>query len=186
VVRFRGRVCDDPETGTADALLEEFLARDIVDAELQAHLKHLQTPIVCHDQVLGEMKWIRSYGWYEGRAVWNGRRAKVRLETKLPEGFYAAKLMARGLWDAEESLVGQIRQTVLADLFELKNGNWLEEGEKPLTEKQFLRRLTLESIAIREDGNWEFWYDDGNLFLGHSICVAGTLGGGPTAASIEG
>jgi hypothetical protein len=186
VVRFRGRVCDDPESGRADALLEEFLTREVVDEELKTHLKYLQTPIICHDQVLGELKWNRTYGWYEGKAIWSGRRAKVRLETAVPEDFYALKPIARKLWDVEESLVGNIQRIVLTELLDLKNGDWLEEGEKPLSERQFLRRMTLSSITIRQDGSWQFWYDDGNLFQGHSICVKGTLAGGPDEVSIEG
>lgn len=186
VVRFRGRLCDDPEFGGANVLLEEFLARDVADEELNAHLRYLQTPIVRHDRVLGELTWNRKYGWFEGKAIWNGRRAKVRLSTSAPESFYAVKDLACKLWDDEDSLVPRIEQCVLAELLELKNDTWLEDGEKPLTAKQFLRRMVLESITVQEDGGWYFWYDDGYLFWGHSIRVAGTLADGPKSVTIEG
>jgi hypothetical protein len=51
----------------------------------------------------------------------------------------------------------------------------LGKGETPLTEKQFVRRLTRESITIRENGNWEFQFDDGNLFQGLAILSAPVL-----------
>jgi hypothetical protein len=46
--------------------------------------------------------------------------------------------------------------------------------------------MKLESITVHPDGRFEFWFDDGDLFWGHSIAVRGSLAEGPTEASVEG
>jgi hypothetical protein len=41
-------------------------------------------------------------------------------------------------------------------------------------------------VTVEPDGEFEFWYNDGNLFLGHSVRVDGNLTDGATHASIRG
>mgnify|MGYP000913203637 FL=1 len=60
-------------------------------------------------------------------------------------------------------------------LLDVKNSSWLEENELDLTENEFRKRLTLESITVMDLGDIEFWFNDGDLFWGHSILVSGNL-----------
>lgn len=46
--------------------------------------------------------------------------------------------------------------------------------------------MTLEAIQVDGEGGFEFWFDDGDLFYGHSIHVAGNLEKGPDWAQMEG
>jgi hypothetical protein len=71
-------------------------------------------------------------------------------------------------------------------LLPLKNDTWLQKGESPLTEADFLKRMRLQSIWFGEDGSFEFWHNDGDLFWGHSIEVRGNLKDGLTEADIPG
>ena len=64
--------------------------------------------------------------------------------------------------------------------------SWLEEDEEELDAEKFEARLELESIEVRPDGEFCFWFEDGDLFWGHSITVEGTLEGGPEQADIQG
>jgi len=43
-----------------------------------------------------------------------------------------------------------------------------------------------ESIIIREDGGFDFWYEDGDLFWGHSIEVCGNFDDGFRDAAFHG
>ena len=47
-------------------------------------------------------------------------------------------------------------------------------------------RMELESIEIRADGSFEFWFADGDMFYGHSIHVSGDMEHGPDDAAMEG
>ncbi len=46
--------------------------------------------------------------------------------------------------------------------------------------------MTLTSISLSHDGEFEFWYDDGGLFWDHAIVISGDLKDGPTDATIAG
>jgi hypothetical protein len=71
-------------------------------------------------------------------------------------------------------------------LLELKNDIWLNEDEVPLTREQFQARMKLEAIALEADGSVAFWFDDGDLFFGHGICVSGSVEKGFTSANLRG
>ena len=49
-----------------------------------------------------------------------------------------------------------------------------------------MERMELDAIQIYEDGAFEFWFNDGDLFWGHSIHVTGSLKAGPEDAQMEG
>ena len=55
-----------------------------------------------------------------------------------------------------------------------------------ITQEQFMERMELDAIQIYEDGAFEFWFNDGDLFWGHSIHVTGSLTNGPEEAQMEG
>ena len=49
-----------------------------------------------------------------------------------------------------------------------------------------LERMELDAVQISADGSFEFWFNDGDLFWGHSIHVTGSLESGPESAQMEG
>lgn len=63
------------------------------------------------------------------------------------------------------------RRYAAGELVEAKNDAWLDEDEEELTEIDFAGKMTLESVTLDEDGTLTFWYEDGDLFWGHTICV---------------
>lgn len=62
------------------------------------------------------------------------------------------------------------------ELLETKNKAWLEEGEAPLTVEVFMKRLHLTEVMF-ENGGIFFWYDDDDMFWGHTISVLCDLDG---------
>ena len=49
-----------------------------------------------------------------------------------------------------------------------------------------MERIGLSSVSVHEDGEFEFLYDDGDLFWGHAIQVDGNIQTGLSQASIAG
>ena len=49
-----------------------------------------------------------------------------------------------------------------------------------------MSRMELDAVQIYEDGAFDFWFNDGDLFWGHSIHVTGSLESGPEDAQMEG
>ena len=103
-----------------------------------------------------------------------------------PAGAEACREVARALWDAQPAWTARITDHATAELLEIKNCSWLDEGESPITPEQFKQRMVLEAVTVEADGSFEFSYDDGDLFWGHAIDVGGSLADGPTHAGISG
>ena len=61
-----------------------------------------------------------------------------------------------------------------------------DDGYQPLTKEDFVKHMALESISIVGDGDYTLWYDSGDLFLGHLICLEGNAREGITKAVIQG
>lgn len=58
------------------------------------------------------------------------------------------------------------------DLLAVHNEGWHHyENSPPLTSEQFQARLTLEGIHVTSWGLATAYYDDGDLFWGHTIIV---------------
>jgi hypothetical protein len=168
------------------AVFEELLDSQETDPELIAVGKRLQQPVVIQSARFGELVLDRSIDWFEGAASWDGDLIDVTFESDENGSIEAQLSTADTLWLAQASWKARIEDFAIAELLELKNGNWLQEHEKELTATQFISRITLESVHILPDGEFEFWYDDGGLFWGHAIMVGGNLKDGPNDAGIHG
>jgi hypothetical protein len=65
------------------------------------------------------------------------------------------------------------------------DNDWGAPADNP-SRAQWLSRLSLKSITIRENGGFDFDFDDGELFLGHYVYASGSLDEGVTDAQMGG
>lgn len=170
------------------AVFESALLMEDSDEDLLAIAEEVQKPVILSTERFGKLTLDRSIDWFEGKAKWNEKTIDITFsaepgEQKLPD---QALQTAEQLWADQAEWNKKIEDYVIQELLELKNGTWLDEGEKEVTRQQFLDRMTLTSISIDPDGEFEFWYDDGDLFWGHSISVRGNLKDGLLDAGIQG
>ena len=56
-------------------------------------------------------------------------------------------------------------------LLRLKNETWLEDQEEPITRETFIETLELEGITAFSDGSFSLYFDENDIFWGHSIVV---------------
>jgi hypothetical protein len=186
VTRIRARVVEDSVFGRPEALLVRVVGRDGTDAELNAELNRLQQPVKFKDKTFGTFVLDRRVDWYEGRAAWNGRKVRLSLAAHEQAEVERALRVARTLWRAQKTWRAKVLAYAVRHLLPLKNDNWLDDGERSLTAKQFQARMKLNSITVSPDGSFEFWHDDGDLFCGHAIQISGTLAKGLCGADIPG
>ena len=86
-----------------------------------------------------------------------------------------------------ENIGGNIetaRKFAASQLLELKNKTWLEDGEEPITAEEFAERLVLSEVISMGD-IIEFWFDDDDIFWGHSVRVDMHPDGTPDSAEIS-
>lgn len=178
IIKFRGRVSED---GRRLLLLD--LPEPGFDPDLKAILEEQKKPVTFQEEGLGTFTLNRSVDWFEAEVDWLGSTISLtfdREETREDCVRNARELLASAAdWDR------RVREYAADELVSLAN-DWAGDGEEPITREQFMERMELESIEIRGDGEFDFWFGDGDLFYGHSIRVSGSLEKGPEEAEMEG
>ena len=162
------------------------LRTGIEDAALKQIAADLRKPIIIARPDFGELRYDRQFGWYTGKAAWNGRTIDISLSCADPRDAEAVLEAASRLFKDQAGWQQRVQDYAVANLLELKNDSWLDDNETELSREEFLSKMTLESITIEEAGSFTFWHDDGDLFFGHSIEIDGDLENGLTNADIPG
>ena len=182
ILKFKGRVSED---GQRLLLLD--LPEPAFDPDLKAILEEQKKPVTFWEEGLGTFTLNRQVDWFETEVDWLG--GPISLVFDAGEDRAEVLQRARTLLASAADWDKRVRAYAADDLLASAN-NWAEqmEDEEPqeITKEQFMERMELESIEIRADGSFEFWFADGDMFYGHSIHVSGDLEHGPDEASMEG
>jgi hypothetical protein len=185
ILHVRGRSAPHPRFGRK-MMLSEIISVRHRDATLQAIATGLQQPVTFDDPDFGTFSLDRRLSWFEAHPLWQGKQVSLSLHVGESLKTKGCLEMARALWRDQCEWSRKVNDRAVAELLELKNGTWLGDDEKEVTSEQFKKRMKLQSIGVRPNGDFEFWHDDDDLFWGHSIHVWGNLADGPTHACIEG
>ena len=81
--------------------------------------------------------------------------------------------------------VEKAKEYATGQLLKLKNQSWPEEEEE-ITELEFKGRMLLNSIVLYDGGNFDFWFDDDDMFCGRSIQLSGNIEDDFKSAEIAG
>ena len=161
------------------------------DPDLKAILEEQKKPDSTYVEGLGTFVLNRRIKWYETEVDWLGGKVRLNFDQGPEEEMKAAQETARALladpagWDA------RVRACAADRLLELAN-QWAgeeEDGENEpgeIDREQFMSRMELDTIQVSPDQGFVFWFNDGEMFWGHSIQVSGTLSDGPVDAQMEG
>ena len=184
IIKFKGRVSED---GKRLLLLD--LPEPGFDPDLKAILEEQKKPVTFWVEGLGTFALNRQVNWFETELDWLGTEVSLSFdrmdEAEMKQSQNTAKALLAGAADWDR----RVREYAADELLSTAN-DWAEqmEDEEPqeITREQFMDRMELESIEIRADGSFEFWFADGDLFYGHSIHVSGDMENGPDDAGMEG
>ena len=176
IIKFTARVSED---GRRLLLLD--LPEPGFDPDLKAILEEQKKPVSFWEDGLGTFTLNRSVGWFETEAEWLGQPA--RLDFDRDENRADCLTHFHTLMERQEEWDQRVRALAAEKLLDLAN-DWAQESEEgretaEITQEQFMERMELDAIQIYEDGAFEFWFNDGDLFWGHSIHVTGSLTNGP-------
>ena len=150
-------------------------------AELGAILREQKKPVTFQEEGLGTFTLNRTVDWFETELDWLGTEISLTIDKE--EDREAALQNAKTLLAGAEDWDRRVREYAADDLLASAN-DWAEDEE--ITREQFMERMELESIEVRADGSFEFWFADGDMFYGHSIHVSGDMEHGPDEANMEG
>src|SRR5262249_31661710 len=152
----------------AEALLIDLLGKETSDLEMLARAEDLQKPVTIEDAFFGKFTLDRRVNWYETTATWKSTNVKLRLSVEEGEDPRPLFTMPRYLWESQNIWDERVYNCAVEELLQLKNDSWLGEDEKEFTPEQFKSKMSLSSITLDSEGSIEFWFDDGDLFWGHS------------------
>lgn len=179
IIQFKGRVSED---GGKLLLLD--LPEPGFDPDLKAILEEQKKPVTFWEEGLGTFTLNRQIDWFETEVDWLG--TAVSLVFDHDEDRADCVKNAKALLAGAESWDKRVREYAAGELLDLAN-DWADNAEADeVSQEQFMERMEPESIEIRGDGSFEFWFSDGDMFYGHSIRVSGDLENGPDEAQMEG
>ncbi len=138
------------------------------------------------DSQFGTLILDRRINAYRGKAIWNRVEVEISIHKDETGEIEGGLRTLRQLWQDQGTWAERIGNYAAQQLLRLKNDNWLDEDEAPLSADEFMARLRLECISIDQEGSFTFWHNDGDLFWGHSVEICGNLRDGPTFADIPG
>lgn len=179
ILKFQARLARD---GTSLMLLD--LPQPGFDPDLKAILEEQKKPVTLDAEGLGTFTLDRRMKWFEAEIDWCGQKARLDFDQGEPEGMERAQETARSLLADAPEWDRRVREYAAGELTDLAN-DWAEE-EEALTPEDFMGRMELDAIQVDPEGGFEFWFEDGEMFYGHSIHVKGTLKEGPNWAQMEG
>ena len=149
------------------------------DPDLKAILNQQKKPVTLESADFGTFTLIRGAGWFDAEADWNG--VSTRLVFDFAEESEPCLNTARNLFADPAGWDEKIRSYTARHMLATLN-TFAGEDEDPMTEQELAEQLDPDSILVRGDGTFEFWYGNGGMFWGQLIRVCGSLGEGITAA----
>lgn len=167
-----------------EARLVELVGADASDSELNEYLVELQKPVTYHDSQLGVFTLDRDYDLFSSKAQWNGQEVELTLNVKELDENNDALKTAHQLWNQQADWNQRVRQFLEQELLPVKNDSWRDDGEAEVSAAEFNAKTELESILVNDDGSFEFWFDDGEMFGYHMLYCRGDLTGGFFEASL--
>lgn len=143
------------------------------DEKLDKIKQELLKPVIVKDSS-GEFILDRYFSMFEGKINWLSRKCNVHLCTDVENGITANnsfEILHKIVADIE-SLDKKTRKFASEQLISLAN-EWSEDSNQEITNEEFMKRLVLEDININSD-SIIFYFEDDNMFLGHTILVTMT------------
>ncbi len=186
ILRIHARINQNSVNQPETALLEEVLEFNAESDAMNSVIKKLREPVYRDDSFFGRLQLNRKINQFEIRAPWLGTEIELLVSATELEEFEQAITVSKALWQAARKWDKRLREYAAVQLLDLKNEEWRDEDEKPVSRRQFKKRMRLNTVSAYPDGSFEFWFDDDDLFWGHAIKIDGNLDDGPEHANIAG
>ncbi len=175
----------------ASLLVIEVLERSCQDARLEELLAAYRIPVVLEAPGCSPLTLNKSLDLFYGEGQWAGRDCSIHLEADARKAQTADNalhtlqiLLADSVsWDQKAC------QFAANELVENAN-DWQDDEDEyapEITADEFASRISISEISVSaENGAFELYYDDDDLFWGHVIIVSGNLTDGFSDATIAG
>lgn len=176
--------------GEEEFMLLSIIDTDTKDSDLQLILEEAQKPVFYHDDKLGTFELVKGLDIFETTINWRNQECLLYFDLGEEEETNDCLETARLLVQEQDQWDSTIKSFASKKLLSLAN-DWQEnddstEQHETLTHDAFIHRISLESLQVYPNGEFEAFYHDGDLFFGHVIIVTGNRNGTFKDAHIAG
>jgi hypothetical protein len=120
---------------------------------------------------LDKVSFNQDSGDFEARITDNAQTFQMTLlDFNEDQGDQAGRL-ASSIGNWLSSNLYAIKAFSASKLTEIKNVSWLEDGEEAISEQGFIQKMELDAINAFSEGSFNVFFNDNDLFWGHSIIV---------------
>ncbi|WP_456265515.1 MULTISPECIES: DUF2262 domain-containing protein [unclassified Bacillus (in: firmicutes)] len=167
--------------GEGEFMLVSLINTDTKDQALQEILEEAQKPVFYHDDTLGTFELVKGLDLFEKTIQWSNEECLLYFNLEEDEKINDSLRTANRLMQEQAKWDSSIKSFAANQLIDLAK-DWQEQDEsaekqEELTLNQFISRISLESLHVYPEGEFEVYYHDGDLFWGHVIIVTGNING---------
>lgn len=183
-------------------MVVDLVEENVSEPRLDAIKEHLVKPVIIEDKTLGTFQLNRHFSWFEGSINWLEKKCDVSLYTDEEDGETAEKSFAvlRKLYENLQDWDDKFRKYAAEELTELAN-EWYDDDDESkyededfdededeifITEEDFIKRISIGELVISADGNLTLYYNDDDMFYGHTIEIDANINGEIRSADIAG
>jgi len=158
---------------------------------LEKLLEKYNKPVTIKDKLLGSFSLDRGHNLFSGEVKWLGEKIQTTLEidTEDKSSWESALKHMKKLVISDEKWDKDFRKYAAEKLTDLAN-DWGADDDKvefkKITEEDFARRITITSISIDGDGQYQIYFNDDDMFWGHCVVVSGQVDSGIESAEMMG
>lgn len=172
-------------------MLTEVLERNVSDPRLQEVLDAYNTPVELNDELCGKFMLDRQFEWFTREIDWCGEKATIYLECNDddPENASEALEHFKEIYSDLEEWDKKLREFAAEKLTDLAN-DWQdddndyddededeEDDDESITEEDFAERICISEFSVDPEGDFTAYYNDDDMFWGHSIEINGNVNG---------
>lgn len=128
-------------------------------------------PDVIKDPVLGKLVFsvaLDETDEYRGKVKLNGRTVTLDLYTDATGQLQPCILRARRIVENFPAIETKMQRYIAQKIYPTYN-ELFRPGKKPFTLEQLLAKLKLAEITTHPEAQATFWFDAGNVFMGHCL-----------------
>lgn len=171
-------------------MLVRVLDNHYQDDELEKILHEELKPVYYNDEILGQFELEKSVNLFQKEISWLNEDCSLYFNWNENKAVMEASLKtAHELFNNQAQWDKAIRSYAAKELVDLAN-DWLQDNEEAeiteITKELFVGLMSIDSISVYDDGEFEIFFSDGDMFWGHSIIVNGDINGNFTSAEIAG
>lgn len=153
---------------------------------LDALWRDYLAPVYMHSELFGEMELNKRYGYFHANFDWLGTEIEVSFNTDEEEDEKCLANLEEFCREAERR-DKEVRDFAAEELTYLAN-DWRDDDhlDHEITEEEFKTRIKISSVEMSADGDYDVWFDDDDMFAGHSVHISGDALGAPNYSAMEG